>query len=103
MPDGHQLHWGAGALWQELEALLPGVSVEVVARIDSTNTRLLERARLSSGLQDAPITRPGQLVESVQEPRSPYGRRQGDVQPCLLVAEHQTRGRGRLEIGRAHV
>jgi BirA family biotin operon repressor/biotin-[acetyl-CoA-carboxylase] ligase len=28
--------------------------------------------------------------------RTPHGRRQGDIQPCLLVAEDQTRGRGRL-------
>ena len=27
---------------------------------------------------------------------TPHGRRAGDTQPCLLVAEHQTRGRGRL-------
>ena len=25
----------------------------------------------------------------------PFGRRAGDTQPCLLVAEHQTLGRGR--------
>ena len=68
-PDGlgQHLHGAAEALWQQLEPLLPGLNVEVVARADSTNTRLLERAR-----------------------------RTGDVQPCLLVAEHQTAGRGRL-------
>ncbi|MBI3367383.1 MAG: biotin--[acetyl-CoA-carboxylase] ligase [Burkholderiales bacterium] len=71
------LHWGAEALWQQLEPLLPGLSVEVVARLDSTNTRLLERARTS-----------GREAEAL-------GRRQADTQPCLLVAEHQTRGRGR--------
>ena len=95
MPDGRHLHWGAEALWQALEPLLPGLSVEVVARTESTNTRLLERARQSSGLLDAPITRPGQIVDG-EPPRAPYGRRAGDIQPCLLVAEHQTRGRGRL-------
>ena len=45
MTDSGHLHWGAEALWQELGALLPGLSVEVVASADSTNTRLLERAR----------------------------------------------------------
>lgn len=96
MADGRHTHWGAEALWQQLEPLLPGLSVEVVARAESTNTRLLERARQLSGQRDAPITRPGQLDDGAATPASPYGRRAGDTQPCLLVAEHQTRGRGRL-------
>jgi BirA family biotin operon repressor/biotin-[acetyl-CoA-carboxylase] ligase len=97
MNDARHLHWGADALWQQLEPLLPGISVEVVARVESTNTRLLERARQSSGQRDAPITRPSDLTDTPAggEP-APYGRRSGDTQPCLLVAEHQTRGRGRL-------
>jgi BirA family transcriptional regulator, biotin operon repressor / biotin---[acetyl-CoA-carboxylase] ligase len=65
--DGRHLEWGAEALWQRLEPLLPGLSVEIAARVDSTNTRLLERARHTD-----------------------------DAMPCLLVAEHQTDGRGRL-------
>jgi BirA family biotin operon repressor/biotin-[acetyl-CoA-carboxylase] ligase len=100
MPDSRHLHWNAEALWQQLEPLLPGLSVEVVARVESTNTRLLDRARQLSGRHDAPITRPGQLDDvapgAEDGARSPYGRRSGDTQPCLLVAEHQTRGRGRL-------
>lgn len=73
MPSPAQhLKWGADALWRQLEPLLPGLSVEVVARIESTNTELLARARAAGG------------------------RRSGDSQPALLVAEHQTRGRGRL-------
>jgi BirA family transcriptional regulator, biotin operon repressor / biotin---[acetyl-CoA-carboxylase] ligase len=98
MPDRSHLQWGADALWRQLEPLLPGVSVEIVGRIESTNTRLLERARQSSGQRDAPITRPGELGDRRGSglPRSPYGRRAGDTQPCLLVAEQQTRGRGRL-------
>jgi len=64
--------WHAEALWRQLEPALRGLSVEVVARAESTNTLLLERARHTAG------------------------RRSGDRQPCLLVAEHQTRGRGRL-------
>jgi BirA family biotin operon repressor/biotin-[acetyl-CoA-carboxylase] ligase len=95
--DARHLHWDAEALWQRLAPLLPGISVEVVARCESTNTRLLERARESSGDPDAPITRPGQLEgDGGPADRSRYGRRAGDTQPCLLVAEHQTRGRGRL-------
>lgn len=93
MPEQH-LHWGAEALWEQLEPLLPGLSVEVVARCESTNTRLLDRARQHAGQRDAPVTRPGQIDDG--ETRSPYGRRAVDTQPCLLVAEHQTRGRGRL-------
>lgn len=73
--NAHHLHWGAEALWQALEPLLPGLSVEVVARMGSTNTELLERAR-RAGPQAG-------------------GRRAGDTQPCLLVAEQQTAGRGR--------
>jgi BirA family biotin operon repressor/biotin-[acetyl-CoA-carboxylase] ligase len=59
-------HWGGEALWLQLEPLLPGLSVEVLPQVASTNTLLLDRARA------------------------------GDVQPCLLVAEEQTGGRGRL-------
>jgi len=107
MPDatelqtGH-LHWGAESLWQEIEPLLPGFSVEVVARCDSTNTQLLERARRSGGRRDTPITGPGEFDGGpasplvTQPPPMPYGRRADDTQPCLLVAEHQSRGRGRM-------
>lgn len=76
----HQ-QWGVEALWQDLEPLLPGMSIEVLARVESTNTALLERVR---GDARHPF-----------EP-SPYGRRAHDLQPCLLVAEHQTHGRGRM-------
>ena len=57
---------GVSSLQQQMEPLLPGLSVEVLPRCESTNTLLLQRAR-------------GQ-----------------DAQPCLLVAEEQTSGRGRL-------
>jgi BirA family biotin operon repressor/biotin-[acetyl-CoA-carboxylase] ligase len=60
------LHWNAEALWQQLEPLLPGLSIEVLPRCESTNTLLLQRARAQ------------------------------DAQPCLLVAEEQTGGRGRM-------
>ena len=73
--DRRRPSWRTDALLQQLLPLLPGLSVEVVASIASTNTELLERARR---------TGPGT-----------GGRRQTDVSPCLLVAEHQTRGRGR--------
>jgi len=60
------LRWPAEALWLDLEPLRPGLSIEVSAECDSTSTRLLERARA------------------------------GDPSPCLLVAERQSAGRGRL-------
>jgi BirA family biotin operon repressor/biotin-[acetyl-CoA-carboxylase] ligase len=98
-PPRH-FEWGAEQLWQELAPLLPGLSVEVVARCESTNTQLLDRARRSSGRRDAPITGPGEFdaaaAPDTPPPSAPYGRRADDTQPCLLVAEHQSRGRGRM-------
>ena len=90
MPDA-PMHWGAEALWQQLLPLLPGLSVEVVERTSSTNTALLERARVLSrpDPEDAEV-----LVQRSVESTA-FGRRAADVQPCLLVAEHQTGGRGR--------
>jgi BirA family biotin operon repressor/biotin-[acetyl-CoA-carboxylase] ligase len=73
-------HWGAEALWEALEPVLPGLSIEIVERLDSTNTELLERLRRAARMQ--------------QEGRG--GRASDDVQPQLLVAIHQTAGRGRL-------
>ena len=98
MSDSRILHWGAEALWTQLGALLPGLSVEVVASADSTNTRLIERARISSGRRNAPITTPGHLdsPQAAGDMPTPHGRRNDDTQPCLLVAETQTGGRGRL-------
>lgn len=82
MSDFHHLHWGAETLWQQLEPLLPGLSIEIVARTDSTNTQLLERARRAGAHDDDAAA-------------DTHGRRADDTQPCLLVAEAQTRGRGR--------
>jgi BirA family biotin operon repressor/biotin-[acetyl-CoA-carboxylase] ligase len=60
------MHWDAEALWLELVAQAPGLTIEVLTETGSTNTALVERARA------------------------------GDRSPCLLVAERQTAGRGRL-------
>ena len=60
------LNWGTESLWPSLATILPGLTVDVLAEAGSTNNVLLERAR------------------------------QGDTRPCLLVAEHQSAGRGRL-------
>ena len=67
-PAALSQHWDAEALRQRLLPLLAGLSVEVLAQCESTNTLLIERARSGDGA----------LV------------------PCMLVAEQQTRGRGRL-------
>ncbi len=63
------LNWRADVLAQQLAPLLPGIDVQVQAQLGSTNTQLLEQARAAA---------PGVCL------------------PQLLVAEHQTAGRGRL-------
>jgi BirA family transcriptional regulator, biotin operon repressor / biotin---[acetyl-CoA-carboxylase] ligase len=91
MPPPPPLQWGAEALWHRLQPLLPGLSVEVVHSTRSTNTALLERARA--------VPDPGPEGSDVNVRRSveagAFGRRAIDLQPCLLVAEHQSAGRGR--------
>ena len=42
------LRWELEALRRQLAPLLPGIAVEAIARTGSTNTRLLERARLDA-------------------------------------------------------
>jgi BirA family biotin operon repressor/biotin-[acetyl-CoA-carboxylase] ligase len=64
--DVNGVHWHAEDLWLALEPLCPGLSIEVRPETASTNAALLERARL------------------------------GDPAPCLMVAERQTAGRGRM-------
>lgn len=73
--------WGTQALWEAVSPLLPGLSIEVVEQIGSTNGELIERLR---------------VVASSGRTRHV---RADDLCPCLLVAEQQTQGRGRL--GRA--
>jgi BirA family biotin operon repressor/biotin-[acetyl-CoA-carboxylase] ligase len=77
-PPADRPRWGADALWQALLPVLPGLSVEIVERLDSTNSELTERLRRTSRLQQD------------------RGGRQDDFCPQLLVAVHQTAGRGRL-------
>lgn len=93
---GRTLSWDAESLWQQLQPLLPGISVEVVARCGSTNTVLIDRARESSGWRDQPVSGPVPLKLPSEPRAAAHGRRAADTNPCLLVAEHQTRGRGRL-------
>lgn len=90
-PPERAMSWEAEALWRRIEPRLPGLSIEVLARTDSTNTQLVQRLRGGLRGDGRPETRP--------DPRGGTalpGRRASDLQPCLLVAEHQTAGRGRL-------
>ena len=73
-------HWGAEALWQALVPLLPGLSIEVVQTLDSTNSELTDRLRSAARVQQATAAAAG--VD--------------DLFPQLLVAIDQTAGRGRL-------
>lgn len=90
-PAGYALEWNAERLYHQLSQCLPNLGVEVVAQIGSTNTALLERARVAHRLSS-------ELDLEARRRRSEaasFGRRDADYQPCLLVAEHQTHGRGR--------
>jgi BirA family transcriptional regulator, biotin operon repressor / biotin---[acetyl-CoA-carboxylase] ligase len=60
------MDWPVQPLGDALAAVVPGLVVEVLPSIDSTNTELMRRARA------------------------------GQTRPCLLVAERQTAGRGRM-------
>jgi BirA family transcriptional regulator, biotin operon repressor / biotin---[acetyl-CoA-carboxylase] ligase len=68
--------WGAQALWEQLVGDLPGLSVEVVARISSTNSALLDRARVGNGTLDDEEGHAGDavLVKRSTESRA-FGRR----------------------------
>ena len=83
--------WHSDALWRQLLPLLPGLSVEVVHSTQSTNSALLQRARVRPDTDaDAADVLVRRSVESTA-----FGRRASDWQPCLLVAEQQLAGRGR--------
>lgn len=63
------IRWPAEAIWEAVAPQLPGFTAEVLPEVDSTNTELMRRARAGHG------------------------------EPVLLVAEHQSAGRGRLGRG----
>ncbi len=81
--SGAAMHWGVQTLWEQLSPVLPGLSIEVLEQVESTNTELLARLR---------------SVGAAASNGGP-GRRAVDLQPTMLVAAHQTRGRS----GRAWV
>lgn len=85
------LQWNVEQLYHQLAPRLPNLSIEVVSQIASTNTALLERARVATRLSSE-----GDLAQVRRSAESlAFGRRTADHQPCLLVAERQTEGRGR--------
>lgn len=60
------MNWPAEAIWEAVAPVLDGFTVEILPQVESTNTELMRRARA------------------------------GQLEPVLLVAEHQSAGRGRL-------
>jgi BirA family biotin operon repressor/biotin-[acetyl-CoA-carboxylase] ligase len=70
--------WGIEALWSALQPVWPGLSVELVDEIGSTNVELTDRLR-----RLAVVHAGGQVPDDA-------------VLPVLLVARRQTSGRGRL-------
>ena len=90
-PGGHGLDWDVERLHLQLSQVMPNLAVEVVSKIASTNTALLERARVTNRLSgDFDMDGLRRLPQGTA-----FGRRNADYQPCLLVAEQQTHGRGR--------
>lgn len=77
--SGAAMQWSVQTLWEQLSPVLPGLSIEVLEQVESTNTELLSRLR---------------SVSAAASNGGP-GRRAVDLQPTMLVAAHQTRGRGR--------
>lgn len=66
MPVPEITPWPIEAIWEAIAPQLPGFTIEVVPEIDSTNAELMRRLR------------------------------NGCVDPVLLIAEHQSAGRGRM-------
>ena len=66
------VRWPAEAIWQAVAPRLPAFTVEVLPQIDSTNSELMRRCRAAASAANPP---PPEAI--------------------LLVAEHQSAGRGR--------
>jgi BirA family transcriptional regulator, biotin operon repressor / biotin---[acetyl-CoA-carboxylase] ligase len=79
--------WGLQVLQQDLQRVEPGVTLEVVESLASTNTALLERAAAARGAAS--------VSSSVPAPASAGGDQRPTWTNCLLVAQEQTQGRGR--------
>ena len=87
MIDALRERWGLPALQQDLQRVEPGMTLEVVESIGSTNTALLERAAAARAAAS--------VSASIPAPASAGGTDESGWTSCLLVAQEQTQGRGR--------
>ena len=79
-PSEQALDWGVERLHLRLSQVMPNLAVEVVSKIASTNTALLERARVPSRLSSQlPATAgrnmviPMAMIRDAQAMASPTG------------------------------
>ena len=91
MTDELHESWGLQALQQDLQRVEPGLTLEVVESLASTNTALLERAAAARAALSASAV----MSASVSAPASAGGGERPTWTNCLLVAQEQTQGRGR--------
>lgn len=87
MIDALRERWGLPALQQDLQRVEPGMTLEVVESLSSTNTALLERAAAARAAAS--------VSASIPAPASAGGTEEYGWTSCLLVAQEQTQGRGR--------
>ena len=91
MTDALRERWGLQALQQDLQRVEPGLKLEVVESLASTNTALLERAAAAR----AALSASAFMSASVSAPAGAGGGERPTWSSCLLVAQEQTQGRGR--------
>ena len=91
MTDALRERWGLQALQQDLQRVEPGLTLEVVESLASTNTALLERAAAAR----AALSASAFMSASVSAPAGAGGGERPTWSSCLLVAQEQTQGRGR--------
>ncbi|MFN8865990.1 MAG: biotin--[acetyl-CoA-carboxylase] ligase [Pseudomonadota bacterium] len=99
MTDELRESWGLQALQQDLQRVEPGLTLEVVESLASTNTALLERVAAARAASSVPASVPASVSASVPASVPAPASAGGDQRPtwtsCLLVAQEQTQGRGR--------
>jgi BirA family biotin operon repressor/biotin-[acetyl-CoA-carboxylase] ligase len=91
MTDELRESWGLQALQQDLQRVEPGLTLEVVESLASTNTALLERVAAAR----AALSASASMSTSVSAPAGAGGGERPTWSSCLLVAQEQTQGRGR--------
>jgi BirA family biotin operon repressor/biotin-[acetyl-CoA-carboxylase] ligase len=93
MTDELRESWGLQALQQDLQRVEPGLTLEVVESLASTNTALLERAAAARAAATVPASVSGPAPATVSAGAG--CSLPGPWTSCLLVAQEQTQGRGR--------